>query len=48
MQSIYPSLRYNDAKAAIDWLKSALGFEEQPTPARVARSFTQSLSSPGT
>ncbi len=28
MQSIYPSVRYNDAKAAIAWLKSALGFEE--------------------
>jgi uncharacterized glyoxalase superfamily protein PhnB len=28
LQSIYPSVRYNDAKAAIGWLKSALGFEE--------------------
>lgn len=28
MQSIYPAVRYNDAKAAIAWLKSALGFEE--------------------
>ncbi len=28
MQRIYPSVRYNDAKAAIAWLKSALGFEE--------------------
>jgi uncharacterized glyoxalase superfamily protein PhnB len=27
-QSIYPAVRYNDAKAAIAWLKSALGFEE--------------------
>jgi uncharacterized glyoxalase superfamily protein PhnB len=27
VQSIYPSLRYNDAKAAIQWLKSALGFQ---------------------
>lgn len=27
-QSIYPALRYNNAKAAIAWLKSALGFEE--------------------
>lgn len=27
-QTIYPALRYNDAKAAIAWLKSALGFEE--------------------
>ncbi|HEX3457730.1 MAG TPA: VOC family protein [Candidatus Baltobacteraceae bacterium] len=27
-QSIYPGLRYNDAKAAIAWLKSSLGFEE--------------------
>lgn len=29
MQSIYPSLRYADAKAAIAWLKSAFGFAEQ-------------------
>ncbi len=28
MQRIYPSVRYNNAKAAIAWLKSALGFEE--------------------
>src|ERR1700729_2507726 len=28
LQSIYPTLRYNDAKAAIRWLTSALGFEE--------------------
>ena len=28
LQKIYPSLRYDDAKAAIAWLKSALGFEE--------------------
>ncbi len=28
MQSIYPGVRYNDARAAIAWLKSALGFEE--------------------
>jgi uncharacterized glyoxalase superfamily protein PhnB len=27
-QSIYPGLRYKDAKAAIGWLKSSLGFEE--------------------
>jgi uncharacterized glyoxalase superfamily protein PhnB len=27
-QSIYPAFRYNDAVAAIAWLKSALGFEE--------------------
>jgi uncharacterized glyoxalase superfamily protein PhnB len=27
-QSIYPAVRYNNAKAAIAWLKSALGFEE--------------------
>ena len=26
--SIYPALRYRDAKAAIAWLKDALGFEE--------------------
>lgn len=26
-QSIYPSVRYNDAKAAIAWLTSVLGFE---------------------
>jgi uncharacterized glyoxalase superfamily protein PhnB len=25
MQSVYPSLRYNDAKAAIDWLGRAFG-----------------------
>ena len=29
MQTIYSALRYNDAKAAIAWLKSVLGFEEQ-------------------
>ena len=29
MQTIYPSVRYNDARAAIEWLKSALGFEEK-------------------
>ena len=29
MQTIYPGVRYNDAKAAIAWLKSALGFEEK-------------------
>jgi uncharacterized glyoxalase superfamily protein PhnB len=28
-QSIYPALRYDDAKSAIVWLKAALGFEEQ-------------------
>lgn len=28
LQSIYPALRYNDAKAAIRWLTSVLGFEE--------------------
>jgi len=28
LQSIYPTIRYNDAKAAIRWLTSALGFEE--------------------
>jgi uncharacterized glyoxalase superfamily protein PhnB len=27
-QSIYPALRYNDARAAIRWLGNALGFEE--------------------
>ena len=27
VQSIYPSARYNDAKAAIAWLTSVLGFE---------------------
>lgn len=27
MQSIYPSLRYHDASAAIDWLCDAFGFE---------------------
>ncbi len=27
-QTIYPALRYSDAKAAIEWLKTALGFEE--------------------
>jgi uncharacterized glyoxalase superfamily protein PhnB len=27
-QAIYPCLRYRDAKAAIAWLKSALGLEE--------------------
>jgi uncharacterized glyoxalase superfamily protein PhnB len=29
VQSIYPTLRYDDAKAALSWLKSAFGFEEQ-------------------
>ena len=29
MQTVYPSVRYNDAKAAISWLKSALAFEEK-------------------
>jgi uncharacterized glyoxalase superfamily protein PhnB len=28
LQSIYPAVRYNDARAAIAWLTSALGFEE--------------------
>lgn len=28
LQSIYPSVRYEDAKAAIAWLKTTLGFEE--------------------
>jgi uncharacterized glyoxalase superfamily protein PhnB len=28
VQSIYPAVRYDDARAAIAWLKSALGFEE--------------------
>jgi len=26
--TIYPSLRYHDARAAIDWLAEAFGFEE--------------------
>ncbi|MGA7357008.1 MAG: VOC family protein [Candidatus Cybelea sp.] len=29
MQTIYPAVRYNDAKAAIAWLKSVLDFKEQ-------------------
>ncbi|HEY2476947.1 MAG TPA: VOC family protein [Candidatus Cybelea sp.] len=29
VQSIYPALRYNDAKRAIAWLKAAFSFEEQ-------------------
>jgi uncharacterized glyoxalase superfamily protein PhnB len=29
VQTVYPSVRYNDAKGAIAWLKSALAFEEQ-------------------
>jgi uncharacterized glyoxalase superfamily protein PhnB len=29
VQSIYPAVRYDDARAAIAWLRSALGFEEQ-------------------
>lgn len=28
VQSIYPAVRYDNAKAAIAWLKSVLGFEE--------------------
>ncbi len=27
-QNLFPSLRYRDAKAAIEWLKQAFGFEE--------------------
>jgi uncharacterized glyoxalase superfamily protein PhnB len=27
--TLYPSLRYRDAPAAIDWLKSAFGFQER-------------------
>jgi uncharacterized glyoxalase superfamily protein PhnB len=27
--TIYPSLRYHDARAAIDWLAEAYGFEEK-------------------
>ena len=27
MQSIYPAVRYNDAKAGVAWLKAALGFD---------------------
>jgi uncharacterized glyoxalase superfamily protein PhnB len=27
-QTLYPALRYRDAKAAISWLKAALGFTE--------------------
>jgi uncharacterized glyoxalase superfamily protein PhnB len=27
--TIYPSLRYHDARAAIDWLAGAYGFEEK-------------------
>jgi uncharacterized glyoxalase superfamily protein PhnB len=27
-QSVFPSFRYRDAKAAIGWLKDTLGFEE--------------------
>jgi len=30
-QSVYPAVRYTDARAAIDWLKSALGFQERVT-----------------
>jgi uncharacterized glyoxalase superfamily protein PhnB len=29
VQTIYPSVRYNDAKAAIAWLRSVLTFEEK-------------------
>jgi uncharacterized glyoxalase superfamily protein PhnB len=29
LQSIYPVVRYDDARAAIAWLTSVLGFEEQ-------------------
>lgn len=28
MTNIYPALRYQDAAAALDWLKKAFGFEE--------------------
>ena len=28
VQTIYPVVRYRNAKAAIEWLKQALGFEE--------------------
>ncbi len=27
-QTIFPSLRYRDARAAIDWLEQAFGFEQ--------------------
>lgn len=30
MRSIYPVFRYTDAKAAIDWLVEAFGFERGP------------------
>ena len=29
MQSVYPTLRYKDASAAIDWLEQAFGFERK-------------------
>jgi uncharacterized glyoxalase superfamily protein PhnB len=29
VQTIYPSVRYNDAKSATAWLKSALDFEKK-------------------
>ncbi len=29
LQSIYPTVRYDDARGAIDWLTSCLGFSEQ-------------------
>ena len=28
-QNIYPALRYRDAKAAVEWLQEAFGFEER-------------------
>jgi uncharacterized glyoxalase superfamily protein PhnB len=31
--TIYPSLRYHDARAAIDWLVEAFGFEEKESHA---------------
>ena len=27
-QTVFPTFRYRDARAAIDWLKNTLGFEE--------------------
>ena len=46
MQTLYPVLKYEDARAAIAFLERAFGFETmRPTTARTAASRTQSWSS---
>jgi uncharacterized glyoxalase superfamily protein PhnB len=43
MQSIFPVLKYDDARAAIEFLEAAFGFGATPcTTARTAESRTRS------